>query len=263
MLSAQAAKNVSPELLHVLRSMPLITDAFIFDNPFIVGGGDTKLNDETAEACFRFAYGKGMSAAEFQGHVCAPMRAVMLWKKGLIRSFGQLAVTPATHRVIAYLTTPAGLKEVVGCLKAGTPLHGSSDADPGISDCHTLVKELKRLKEEGVKNSSSATAAASKESGQDSAQVPGTDAIGAMAVSFLALPSDEMSESDPLEKAIAQAASAKMDGLHFYTDQKALLSQLPAAVFPGWRLLFLVDSFTSRSKVTLDNLELVKTLACT
>ena len=81
--------------------------------------------------------------------------------------------------------------------------------------------------------------------------------------SLLALNSvSDGKDEDPLEKAIAQAAHAKMDGIHVYTKKEDLLARFPAAVFPSWRLLFLVDSFTSRSKVTLDNVDTVKNLDC-
>ena len=79
--------------------------------------------------------------------------------------FGELAVMPATHRVISFLEPPPGLKEVVACLHSGTSLHVASDEDPGISQCHALVKELKKLKEEGIKNATSSAPKKNKSTG--------------------------------------------------------------------------------------------------
>ena len=172
--------------------MPLIPDKYVFDNPFITGGADAKLGDDRAAACFRIAYagiedGKPVSASDFQNHICAPMKQIGAWRKGLLRLFGELAVTPATHRVISFLESPPGLKQVVACLQSSTPLHGSSDADPGITQCHALVKELKKLKEEGVKNATSSIADVAKEKADEAAKDNDVVAEGG---SLLALPSD-------------------------------------------------------------------------
>ena len=144
--------------------MPLIPDKYVFDNPFITG--DAKLGDDRAAACFAIAYpkiedGKAVSASDFQSGICAPMKQIGAWRKGLLRMFGEIAVTPASHRVISFLESPPGLKEVAACLQTGAPLHGTSDEDPGISQCHALVKELK--------NATSSIANAGKEGQADEA----------------------------------------------------------------------------------------------
>ena len=231
--------------------MPLIPDKYVFDNPFITGGADAKLGDDRAAACFRIAYagiedGKPVSASDFQNHICAPMKQIGAWRKGLLRLFGELAVTPATHRVISFLESPPGLKQVVACLQSSTPLHGSSDADPGITQCHALVKELKKLKEEGVKNATSSIADVAKEKADEAAKDNDVVAEGG---SLLALPSDAKDE-DPLEKAIAEAAHTKMDGIHLY--RISLLSfRQQSSQAGGFYSLWILSPPEARSRWTM------------
>lgn len=150
-------------------------------------------------------------------------------------------------------------------MQSGTPLHGVSEQDVGIMDCYSLVKELKKLKADGIKASGSSVAEEAKD--QD-----GTDGAGAkedvngkkdedMDSATLMLVDEGIVEDDPIKKAVQKAAEAKMDGVIFWRKVADVEPALNAAVYPSWHLLFLVDCYTSRPKVCLDYLSKIKAWA--
>ena len=146
-------------------------------------------------------------------------------------------------------------------MQSGTPLHGVSEQDVGIMDCYSLVKELKKLKADGIKASDSSVADEAK-GGNDGAGEKEKDKKDEdMDSATLMLVDESMVEDDPIKKAVQKAAEAKMDGVTFWRKLADVEPALNAAVYPSWHLIFMVDCYTSRPKVCLEYLGKIKAWA--
>lgn len=129
------------------------TDRYVFDNDFLCGVHEQKrLSPEFGIKSLMlleksFEDSAPLTSDGFQLAVCAPLKVVESWHKLLHRQFGQIArELPATGRVLDYLTTRSGLKNVQAISKDGSPLHGTGQSNPGITVARELWLELERMK---------------------------------------------------------------------------------------------------------------------
>ncbi len=176
------------------------TDRYIFDNDFLCGVHDQKrLSAEYGVKSFNlleksFEDSSPLTAEGFQSTVCAPLKVVESWHKLLFRQFGQAArELPATGRVVDYLTTRAGLKNVIAVSKDGSPLHGTGPSNPGITVARELWLELERMKQgpsETEKNEADKTKTAADSSTGDVAAGSNEDQDVSMVL-------EEVAEEDP------------------------------------------------------------------
>lgn len=130
------------------------TDRYVFDNDFLCGVHDQKrLSADFGMKSLillekSFEDAAPLTAEGFQSNVCLPLKVVETWHKLLFKMFGQNArELPATGRVLEYLTSRAGLKNVTAVSKDGSPLHGTGQNNPGILVARELWLELERMKQ--------------------------------------------------------------------------------------------------------------------
>ena len=62
------------------------------------------------------------------------------------REFGKIADIPAFVRLTNFLYSSKARLPLLQCMKNGIRLEGNSDEQPGIQQCHVLVKEMHILK---------------------------------------------------------------------------------------------------------------------
>ena len=184
---------------------------------------------------------------------------IAAWHVQLQKTFGAVAQCPAVDRVLSYLKSSRGLRQVLSMMSSGTPLHGRSEQDVGISECFTLVRELKKIKANGTEasNSSIANPPVEGDNGKDSSVATPAEEIEEMTAGVMLVEAGD-TDMDPVEKAISSAAESKMDGVRFFRKVHEVEASLVASVFPGWHVIFLVDCYTSRPKVCIDYLKKVK-----
>jgi hypothetical protein len=259
----RAARHIHPELLSDLQRMPTLPDTMVFSNQYLVTDKERdRLDVESARKALDYASqaihdGKPLTGPDFLKDICAPLRAVQSWKSALVKKYGQLADNPATLRVVQFLQSPRGLKQVVLVLKENTPLHGASSENPGIQDCRALVTELQKLKEKGTEGSTSGLASSS--AGASSQPATSTSADDPMEVEVDAIQLETVAEEvDPEEAALQQTAQKEFDNVHIITDRTTFLPHLAGRLFSSQRVIFLIDAPTSRIKVVSEYIDLIQ-----
>ena len=114
----RGARRSRPDLLVDLQATPTLNDGIVFANPYLVGDKEKeRLDLESARKALEIAVaatqdGRPLSAPAFLKDVCAPLLAIQTWKAALFKKYGQLAENPATQRVIQFLQTSRGRKQV-------------------------------------------------------------------------------------------------------------------------------------------------------
>ena len=267
----RAARHLHPELVVDLQAMPTLTDGTVFANPYLVSDKEKeRLDLESARKALEIAVaamqdGRPLSVPEFLKDVCAPLRAIQTWKAALFKKYGQLAENPATQRVIQFLRTSRGLKQVVLVLKENTPLHGESNENPGIQDCRSLVQELQKLKEKGTDTANSSLGAdATDSTGQPRPTTAGQVGVDAMDLDLDAVRLDCVEEEvDPEEAALQQLAQKEFDCIHITLDASLFLQHLVGRLYASQRVIFLIDAPTSRVKVVSEYIDLVQQICST
>ena len=153
--SDETAKFLHEDVLAKLETMPAVKSTYVFDNHFLCGQGHERLTPEYGVMALDLLERAGgleadgeYSANKFLANVCLPLRVVELWVAAQSKKFGHVATkSSAFHRVVAMLQTLPGLAKVKAQCPA--PLHGKSDTDRGIEECHLIVKAMERCKAGG------------------------------------------------------------------------------------------------------------------
>ena len=84
---------------------------------------------------------KEMDAATFINIVCSGLRILEIWVGLMEKRYGSVVSgSSALKRLQAQLSTFAGLETVQTTAASGVVLHGASETQIGISECHYLVK---------------------------------------------------------------------------------------------------------------------------
>ena len=142
-------------------------------------------------------------------------------------------------------------------LKENVPLHGTSEQNPGIMDCHVLWAELQKIKSKGAVACSSGLAGSvdADEGGVScTAVVQATEDASMEGSHFLV---DDSAMEDPVETSIADDARRQWDSIHVYKKSGDLIQGLTPMLFPMQKVVFVVDAHTSRAKVCCDYIDIV------
>ena len=111
-----------------------------------------KLDSENAVACLRLLVANpNMTNEFFINKICASMKLLETWDNLMQRRYGPVAKQSLAYkRLLDRLKTYEGLQSVSVVMATGVPIHGASDANPGILDCRLLVAEFDRCKAGGL-----------------------------------------------------------------------------------------------------------------
>ena len=253
---------------------------YVFDNHFLCGQGHERLTPEYGVMALDLLERAGgleadgeYSANKFLTNVCLPLRVVELWVLAQRKKFGHVATkSSAFHRVVAMLQTLPGLAKVKGQCPA--PLHGKSDTDRGIEECHLIVKAMERCKAgghgppvsietptepeeagsgEGGTGSAGAGIADTSNAGSSSSST-GNDKDAAEVCQLEAL-ANALCGGAPLDSEQQQAARKAVsiyDEITYISTMDALVEAVGARVAGNVPMVVLVDAATSRHRVVTD-----------
>lgn len=136
------------------------------------------------------------------------------------------------------------------CMRMRVPLHGTSDEQPGIDQCRSIVKELTTLKtkpnaQDGSTpaETESASTLLSEGAAVDKDNMEKAGEFNAMTV---ALAGEEVDDARVKADALAEVALTK---LNVYRDVGDLTSGLSSSVLPGAKVMIHVDAQTSKLAV--------------
>ena len=83
---------------------------------------------------------------KFQKWHCTFLKCIESWEKICRKKFGATARDSVSlSRVIDRLCSLPGLQSVESCVASRTPLQGTSDANPGISECRALWQQYEQV----------------------------------------------------------------------------------------------------------------------
>ena len=238
--------------LHRYKKMP---QSYIWDNPWLMGEGARAKHKLTPRYSLmaiqlwqEFSSECSWTSASFQNSICAPLKNIETWEQATLKRFGKVAADhPGFARVVQSLQTKGGLQKVQACMSDGTPLQGTSDAQPGILECHVIVKELGKLLAGGRGDDPVADADGSAAANGTQDPATSTAAADEEYIGFTAI--DEIDE-DPLDKKAKELAHQEMDHVLLFRDFRSLQEGLQNKVLKSQRLCCIIDAQTSRVKVT-------------
>ena len=149
-----AAKCLDPKVLTELASRSNVPNAYVHENKYFVGTGADAPKKLSVTGCLAaiewvssdITDGIAMSASKFATEYCAPLRHAEGWASQKKREFGKIADIPAFVRLTNFLYSSKARMPLLQCMKNGIRLEGNSDEQPGIQQCHVLVKEMHILK---------------------------------------------------------------------------------------------------------------------
>ena len=223
------AQTIPDHILLKIHDMSL-PNAYIYENKFFVGQGPDKgkrMGDQCRERVLdivagELAAGAPMNAKAFREDYCAPMRHAELWVRDRKQEFGALAALPAFARVTNWLYSSRARAQIMGAMRTGIPLHGTSEEQPGVEQCRLICEELRKLKNSartekagGSEDGQAPSAEGAPSSGADG-QVPGPEG-GEGGDRFDTVVAEDV-EVDPLREAATRKTDAAMLKLHHYED---------------------------------------------
>jgi len=177
------------------------------------------------------------------------VKKVEEWQKRLTRSFGKLADTPMTERVMDFLLGGAARTTVLACISIGVPLEGVSDEKPGVPAARQLWLELEKLKNlpaagsEAAAGASAAGASGSAAADADlGAGAPRSD--GALHVDIAG---EGGTEFDPARLTAERKAEGHVASVTFYTPDQ--LEHLHRAILPAQKVAIFIDAPTSKTRI--------------
>ena len=168
-----AAKSLDPKILVELSSRNNVPNAYVHENKYFMGTGADGPKKLSVVGCLAvidwvsndIADGIAMSASKFATEYCAPMRHGESWVTQKKREFGKIADIPAFVRLTSFLHSSKARLPLLQCMKNGIRLEGNSDEQPGIQQCHVLVKEMNNLKHGDSKTNDDAASGGDTPSG--------------------------------------------------------------------------------------------------
>ena len=197
---------------------------------------------------------RGLSRDVFINEYCAPMRKQETWLSWIHKTYGAIAARPATERVGQYLRSSKARIQILACMRAGVPLHGLSEEQPGIEHCRVLVKDLDEAKSKPSANAvpaaqatSSGTMVSNAFAATGSAQDTPMTTVGTEAVE----------DADPLLVRARSRTEASLERLQVHDDLASLRAGFAAQVMSDEKVVFWLDAVTSKPKVLnrmMDNL---------
>ena len=197
---------------------------------------------------------RGLSRDVFINEYCAPMRKQETWLSMIHKTYGAIAARPATERVGQYLRSSKARIQILACMRAGVPLHGLSEEQPGIEHCRVLVKDLDEAKSKPSANAvpaaqatSSGTKVSNAFAATGSAQDTPMTTVGTEAVE----------DADPLLVRARSRTEALLERLQVHDDLASLRAGFAAQVMSDEKVVFWLDAVTSKPKVLnrmMDNL---------
>ena len=197
---------------------------------------------------------RGLSRDVFINEYCAPMRKQETWLSWIHKTYGAIAARPATERVGQYLRSSKARIQILACMRAGVPLHGLSEEQPGIEHCRVLVKDLDEAKSKPSANAvpaaqatSSGTKVSNAFAATGSAQDTPMTTVGTEAVE----------DADPLLVRARSRTEALLERLQVHDDLASLRAGFVAQVMSDEKVVFWLDAVTSKPKVLnrmMDNL---------
>ena len=146
-----------------LSREPFLPAGYIMFNPFFVSRGveaSKRLSDGYAVRAIRHMKEEIEMRAgaqvrkdqpestqeKFQKWHCTYLKCIESWEKICRKKFGATARDSVSlSRVIDRLCSLPGLQSVESCVASRTPLQGTSDANPGISECRALWQQYEQV----------------------------------------------------------------------------------------------------------------------
>ena len=256
------AQSIAVSVLKTLDLKPSLPQHYAFDNKYVVGGqGDAaklKLPESFASKAFLLLFDKlegntSVSAKDFQGEYCEPMRRLSAWESYVTRTYGSSASSfPAFSRVVELLSNESGRMKILECVRRKVPLHGAQGVQ-GIPECQMIVAELEKLKHmKSAGATSSDQAAQSPSATSDKAPV---DPMGASPDAdddmILMMDADD-APADPVAKKSRELAFEEMSKITVDTSLEDFKASVSNRVLPNRRTLVLIDAPTSKVRAVLD-----------
>ena len=151
--SIVCAQTLSASVLETLAKEN-IPNKWICENKYFVGQGvdaSKRLSELSQSLVLSLLANdkhttKAINAEVVQSEYCLPAKAAENWLARKKQQFGQFAQkSKAWQRVEEHLFSQRGRLGILACLKAGVPLEGTSEEQPGIECCRILVADMQKL----------------------------------------------------------------------------------------------------------------------
>jgi len=243
-----------------------IPNKWVYENPFFTAPeGRKRLSERAGLAALEWiadardeSTHRNFNSEKFQKEYCAPAQAVLKWEIALTNDYGGLCKNPAVQRCINFLWQGRLRINVLACLNAGVPLHGTGNAENKlcVEMCACVVSDLRAALQ---LSAGPAGTEAGKLGATAASTAPGAtpciaDMTGSGGGGISIADVDE--EVDPAKLATEQKMAVGLLKFTFHRKSATeFTNDLASSLLTSRPLWVVVDAPTSKSKVILNLLE--------
>ena len=243
------------------QGMPWLRTSYTMTNAFFTGPTKAdRLSDRFAVAALHILmqdasenqelnelYEPAISAKEFSTTICKALKVVDLWERSTIKKFGQVAQeSQGFASFVAHLMTRGGVRKVLACMDSNTHLHGNSDSNIGIRECHEFYEQFAKCL--AGSNPPPAVDPAAAASTPPPPPAPAPVVVDEDFVALAGLVGKEEDKLDENDMKDIEAARVKMNSVEICRTKDQLLQR--AAVYESRAATVLID-FPTSSKLSI------------
>ena len=233
-----------------------IPNSYIYDNKYFSGQNQDKakrLGDKGRLACLDIyeediLQGGKFSVKSFTDEVCAPMRHAEQWIASKKKQYGALAASPSFQRVADYLLSGRARLPILGCMKSGLRLEGTSADHMGVEQCYILMKDMEAQQKAAV-------AACEK---SEPGTAPEVDKLAEDTVDVLASMGVGLTGQCDVEDSARVAADLKteavMNKYNYFESMDKVSRHLTPILHRGNKVMVFIDCITSKSRTGLQHI---------
>ena len=254
-----AAETLPEEILKRMDEVGL-PNSYVYDNKYFSGQNQDKakrLSDKGRLACIAIyeevvLTGGQFSVKSFTDDVCQPLRHAEHWIASKKNLYGILAASPTFLRVADYLLSGRARLLILGCMRSGLRLEGTSAENMGVEQCFIVIKDLEAQKKAaasagvqghlGFATAGDAEKAAAADETADALVTPTVGLTGQCEV------------EDTARMSANSKAEAVLNKFNYFDGMDKVSQHLTPILHQGNKVMVWIDCLTSKSRVGLGHL---------
>ena len=235
-----------------------IPNSYIYDNKYFSGQNQDKvkrLGDKGRLSCLDIyeedvLQGGKFSVKSFTEEVCAPMRHAEQWIASKKKQYGALAASPSFQRVADYLLSGRARLPILGCMRIGLRLEGTSADHMGVEQCYILIKDVEAQQKAAVAACEKGEPGVAPEDDSAKTEANAAEALTSMSVGL----SGQCEVEDTARVSANAKTEAVMNRFNYFKSVGDVSHHLNPILHRGNKVMVFIDCITSKSRVGLQHI---------